>query len=180
MLSPNRGIVESEIKSLSDYLLIERNRYSLQFWIGGKLIPFQLKNDSYEWVVFPIDLEPGDYRLCFTVNMGEKRYPIIAFAVIYPFSMRTFPLPYQHLVGIGFKFSPMCVTSEQFTFASNTSDFTVRQGGKFNICTTTSNWTPLVRKTTFELLLLQKRTNRTWASTQRTLLAICWSRCLCE
>jgi hypothetical protein len=158
MLSPNKGIIESEIKSLSDYLLIERDRYSLQFWICGKLIPYQLKNDSYQWVVFPVDLETGNYRLCFTVNMGGKRYPIVAFAVIYPSSVRTFPIPYHHLVGIGFKFSPMCVAGEKFTYSRNTSDFTVRQHGKFNVCATTSNWTPQVNKTTFELLLLQKRT----------------------
>lgn len=159
MLYPNKEIIESKIKSLSNYLLIERDRYSLQFWISGKLIPFYLKNDAYQWVVFPVDLEPGDYRLCFTVNMGKKRYPIIAFAVIYPFSVRTFPAPYNHLVGIGFKFSPICVTSEQFTYSRNTSDFTVRQGGKFNICTTVSNWLSQVSNTTFELLLLQKRTD---------------------
>ena len=158
MLYPTRGIVESEIKSLGDYLLTEPDRYSLQFWICGKLIPFHLKNDLYQWVVFPIDLEPGNYRLCFTVNMGGKRYPIIAFAVIYPFSIRPFPIPYHHLVGIGFKFTPIHVTGEQFTYSRNTSDFTVRQGGKFNICATTSNWTSQVSKTTFELLLLQKRT----------------------
>jgi hypothetical protein len=158
MLYPNRGIVESEIKSLGDYLLSEPDRYSLQFWICGKLIPFHLKNNSYQWVVFPIDLEPGNYRLCFTVNTGEKRHPIIAFAVIYPFSIREFPIPFHHLVGIGFKFSPIRVTDVQFTYSRNTSDFTVRQGGKFNICATTPNWTPRVSKTTFELLLLQKRT----------------------
>ena len=158
MLFSNKAIVESEIKSLSNYLLTERDRYSLQFWICGKLIPFQLKNDSYQWVVFPIDLESGDYRLCFTVNMGVKRYPISAFAVIYPFSIRAFPIPYIHLVGIGLKFSPLCVTSEQFTYSRNTSDFTVRQGGKFNVCATTSNWIPQVSRTTFELLLLQKPT----------------------
>jgi len=158
MLYPNKEIIESKIKSLSNYLLIERDRYSLQFWICGKLIPFQLTKDLYQWIVFPVDLEPGDYRLCFTVNMGKKRYPIIAFAVIYPFSIRTFPHPYQQLVGIGFKFSPICITNEQFTYSHNTSDFTVRQGGRFNICATTSNWTPQVSKTTFELLLLQKLT----------------------
>ncbi len=158
MRLPKKEIIESEIKSLSNYLLIERDRYYLQFWICGKLIPFQLVNDLYQWVVFPVDLEPGNYRLCFTVNMGEKRYPIIAFAVIYPSSVRTFPLPYQHLVGIGIEFSPICVTNEQFTFFYNTSNFTIRQGGKFNICSTTSNWIPQVSKTTFELLLLQKRT----------------------
>ena len=158
MLFPKKEIIESEINSLSNYLLIERDRYSLQFWICGKLIPFQLKNDSYQWVVFPIDLEPGDYRLCFTVNMGEKRYPIISFAVIYPSSIRAFPIPYYHLVGIGFKFSPLCVTSEQFSYSRNTSDFTVRESGKFNVCATTSNWTPNVSRTTFELLLLQKHT----------------------
>ncbi len=161
MLLPKKEIIESEIKSLSNYLLIERERYSLQFWIGGKLIPFHLKNDSYQWIVFPVDLEPGNYRLCFTVNMGGKRYPIIAFAVIYPFSVRTFPHPFYHLVGIGIEFSPMCVTNEQFTYFKNTSDFTVRQGGKFNICVTTSNWTPQVSKTTFELLLLKTRTHQT-------------------
>jgi hypothetical protein len=158
MLYPNRGIVESEIKSLGDYLLTEPDRYSLQFWICGKLIPFHLKNDLYQWVVFPIDLEPGNYRLCFSVNMGGKRYPIIAFAVIYPFSIRSFPIPYHHLVGIGFKFSPIHVTGEQFTYSRNTSDFTVRQGGKFNVCATVSNWIPQVSNTTFELLLLQKHT----------------------
>jgi len=157
MLLPKKEIIETEIKSLSNYLLIERDRYSLQFWVCGKLIPFQLKDNSYQWVVFPVDLEPGNYRLCFTVNMGGKRYPIIAFAVIYPFRIRTFPLPYIHLVGIGFKFSPLIVTSEQFTFSRNVSDFTVRQGGKFNISTTVSNWIPQVSNTTFEILLLQKR-----------------------
>lgn len=154
-----KAIVESEIKSLGDYLFAERKRYSLQFWIGGKLIPYHLKEDAYQWVVYPIELDYGDYRLCFTVNMGGKRYPIVSFAVIYPSSVRTFPIPYHHLVGIGFKFSPLCVTREQFTYSGNTSDFTVRESGNFNICVTTSNWTAQVSKTTFELLLLKKHTD---------------------
>ena len=156
----SKGIFESEIKSLSDYLFIERKRYSLEFWVCGRLIPYHLKENSYQWVVFPIELEYGDYRLCFTINTGGKRYPIFSFAVVYPSSVRKFPIPSHHLVGIGFKFSPLCVTNEQFTYPGNTSDFIVRKDGKFNICATTSNWTARVSETTFELLLLKKRTDK--------------------
>ena len=153
----NKGIVESNIKTLSDYYFLERKRYDLRFWVGGKLIPYHLKDDAYQWVVFPFHMEIGDYRLCFTVNMGKKRFPIFAFAVIYPESVKPFPAPSHHLVGIGFKFSPLCVTNNEFTFSSNLTDFTVREDGNFNICVTASNWAAQVSNTSFELLLLKKR-----------------------
>ena len=108
----------------------------------------------------PIELSAGNYRLCFTVNMGGKIFPLIAFANIYPFSIRKYyhPLPYNS--GIGFEFSPICVASERFSFSRSISDFTVQKPGQFNICATTSNWTSQVKKTTFELMLLHKQDNK--------------------
>ena len=157
MQQTSKNIADSMIHSLEDYFKVEGDSYFLSFWISSKLKPYRLTEDEFQWIKYPIDLEIGNYRLCFSVNMKGKRYPIIAFSVIYPAKIRNYPHPMQLLSGTGFLFPPICITSEQFTLSHNISDFTVRKPGQFNICATTSNWTPQVLNTSFELLLLQYR-----------------------
>lgn len=149
--------LESSIKSLSDYLIFCEDNYFVEFWIGGKLRPFDLSRSQYRWVVFPHDLSPGVYRLCLMLTLSQAARPMRAYGVAFAPGEKVPAKVNTTRLGYGFNMTPAIASGNSFYSDSNITEFRTRFCGAHQLGVTTQNWSTEAENTAFELLLLRNK-----------------------
>ena len=148
---------DSNIPSLQDYMRQLDDFYTLSFYLGGHLIQFDLKNDSYCWNLFPLQLAPGYYKLCLLLPSRINYQPISAYGMIFAPGEKVTKHPIQNPLGYGFQITPAIASANQFLTYQNTTDFKTNFDGVHQIGVTTTYWTEEVSATIFEVMLLKKK-----------------------
>ena len=148
---------DSDVHSLSEYLDSVREIYIKELYIGGKLQPFNIQDNFYRWVLFPVDLVPGYYRLCLMIVSDWQVRPLTAYAMIFTPGEKIKATTDPHTLGYGFQITPAIASGNQFFLSRNITDFTTRYSGVHQIGVTTTYWTDDAADTCFEILLLRKK-----------------------
>ena len=87
--------------SLQDYFRGQEDKYTLLLYGGNRLIPFDLSGNVYQWILFPVDLEPGIFKLCILLP-GENCYqPISAYGMVFVPGEKIIKHPVQNTLGYG-------------------------------------------------------------------------------
>ena len=152
-----REMRETDIRSLSDYLDFCGNGFVIEFWAGGYLRPYIRSRNNYQWVLYPIDLFPGEYRLCIMLVPDSGSRPVRAFSVVFapgekiPKKNSAIPL------GYGFNMTPAFAVGNTFFLFQNITDFHTRFSGDHLIGISTLFWGMDIELTRFEVLLLRRR-----------------------
>lgn len=146
-----------DAKSLMDYLNDVRESYVPELFIGGKLHPFNLPGNTYDWILYDIELQPGSYRLCLHLVSEWRLRPVTAYAVALAPGVKPIREAVSGTLGYGFNITPAISIGNSFLLSRNVSDFTTRFEGNHQIGVTTSFWTPDISNTCFEVLLLRKK-----------------------
>ena len=66
-----------------EYIPYCQDQYDLVLWGGGKLRPYNLVKSHYNWIFFPVFLQPGYYRIALVLLTFPKVKPVTAYAVIF-------------------------------------------------------------------------------------------------
>jgi len=151
----NRG--ESDIHSLQDYLHLHEKKYSLLFYAGSRLAPFDLKGNAYQWILFPVDLLSGNYKLCLLLPGNNHYQPISAYGMVFAPGEKIIKQPVLNTLGYGFQITPAIASANRFLTYQNTTDFKTIFSGVHQIGITTTSWTEDVADTVFEVMLLRKK-----------------------
>ena len=146
---------ETDIRSLSDYLDFCGNAFVIEFWAGGYLRPYFRSRNNYQWVLFPIDLCAGEYRLSIMLGPDSGSRPVRAFSVVFapdekiPKKNSAIPL------GYGFNMTPAFAVGDSFYLSRNVTDFRTRFSGDHVIGVSTLYWGTDIKRISFEVLLLR-------------------------
>ncbi|HUV16766.1 MAG TPA: hypothetical protein VMW28_09415 [Pelolinea sp.] len=146
-----------DVSSLTDYLENVKEAYIPELFLGGKLLPFNLTRNAYNWVLYDCDLCPGSYRLCLQLVSDWLVRPVSAYAVAYAPGEKPIKEPTTGTLGYGFNITPSIANGNNFLLSRNVTDFITRFNGIHQIGVTTSFWTPDTANTCFEVLLLRKK-----------------------
>jgi len=147
---------ESQVRSLSDYLGICKNYYDLSFWIGARLIPYDLKRNRCEWVLFNVDLSCGNYRLCLMLASEWKLRPIRAYSVAFAPGERIPKKLEIRSIGYDYGMPPVIADGNHFFLTRNVNDFQVKRDANYRVGITTMYWTADVADMCFEVMVLRK------------------------
>jgi hypothetical protein len=150
---------KSEMNSLEEYFKQVSDSYVQLFFVGGKLRPFDLRNDSYQWILYPVILDPGNYRLGINLKTNEFYKPVSAYGMIFPPGEKAPLHPVRNSLGYGFQITPAIATIGKFLPYQNTTEFKTNFDGTHQIGVTTAYWTDEVAFVMFELMLLKKKSN---------------------
>ncbi|MBM3137931.1 MAG: hypothetical protein FJZ98_07065 [Chloroflexi bacterium] len=142
--------------SLKDYVDSVNKSYTQVLFSEGNLKPFLLNRNEYDWVLFDVDLEPGNYRLCLLQTTEWKLRPVTAYAVVFPPGMKPIKHAETGQFGSGFNILPATSIGNKFLFSRNLTDLTTRFQGLHQVGVTTKFWTPDVENISFEVALLRK------------------------
>jgi len=145
-----------DANSLSDYLDSVKQSYTAVLFEEGNLRPFLISKNEFDWVLFDVELTPGNYRLCLRQVSEWKLRPVTAYAVVFPPGIK----PTKHAdsgeFGHGFNIPPAISIGNQFFLTRNVTDFITRFEGVHQVGVTTKYWTADIEKKQFEVALLQK------------------------
>lgn len=146
-----------DVRSLMDYIDDVKESFVPELFLGGKLHPFNLARNTYNWVLFNIDLHPGNFRLCLQLVSEWHLRPVTAYAVAFAPGEKPIKKAATGEFGFGFNITPAIASGNNFLLSRNVTDFITRFNGTHQIGVTTSFWTPDIEKTCFEVLLLRKK-----------------------
>jgi len=51
--------VVAQPRTIEEYISYSSDAYELVLWAGGKLKPYNLITMQYNWIIFPVNLQPG-------------------------------------------------------------------------------------------------------------------------
>lgn len=142
--------------SLMDYIDSVNKSYTQVFYSEGILKPFLLSRNEFNWVLFDVELEPGNYRLCLRQVTEWKLRPVTAYAVVFPPGIKPIKHADSGEFGSGFNIPPAISIGNNFLFSRNLTNFTTRFHGLHQVGVTTKYWTPDVEHISFEVALLRK------------------------
>lgn len=145
-----------DAKSLTDYIDSVKQSHTPVLFVGGKLLPFHLSKNLFQWVLFDIELHPGDFRLGLLIVSEWYHRPITAFAVTYPPGEKPMRHANTGRFGSGFNIPPAVSIGNVFLLSRNITDFYTRFDGIHQVGVTTKYWTPDIENISFEVALLQK------------------------
>jgi len=126
-------------------------------WAGGKLKPFQLVTRRYQWILFPINLQPGYYRIALTLTSIPQDKTVTAYAIAFlpgEKDLNKYPLS---SIGFGFHMTPAIAARDLFETHRNVTNFETTASGIYNIAVTTRDWSAEVEKVTFEVALFKSK-----------------------
>jgi len=143
--------------TVEQYIAYARDTHFLVLWGGGRLQPFRLMESRYRWTLFPIQLEPGYYRIVLSQTFEPHKKSIIAYAIAFQpgkHDIEKYPLS---PIGFGFHMTPAIASSNCFETHRNVTNFETPQSGVHTLAVTTRDWSADVEQATFEVALLKNK-----------------------
>ncbi|HEY60739.1 MAG TPA: hypothetical protein G4N92_08685 [Anaerolineae bacterium] len=144
-------------RTIEDYIKLKDDSCDWIIWLGGRLKPFLMTENKYQWVLFPIELEPGYYQIALMINPPLNSKPISAYAVAFPPDATIYdscPIKYA---GLGFHTTPAIASGNTFMIVRNVCKFNTIYKGVHTIGVTTRDWVSDVEKVSFEFTVLKER-----------------------
>ena len=143
--------------SVEEYIQYSQDQYDLVLHGGGKLRPYNLLKTHYNWVFFPVVLQPGYYRIALVLLTFPKIKPVTAYAVAFPpdaKKIEDYPLS---PIGFGFHITPAIASKNRFEIRRNTTRFATQLSGEHTVAVTTRDWFAEVEQVAFEVALLKSK-----------------------
>ena len=146
-----------EPKSVEEYIQYSQDVYDLLLWGGGKLKAYNLMKTRYQWVLFPILLQSGYYRIALALASFPKIKPVTAYAVAFlPDAKNIENYPLSPL-GFGFHITPAIASKNRFEIRRNTTRFSSTLAGVHTLAVTTRDWFVEVEEVIFEVALFKSK-----------------------
>lgn len=153
----NLPLAIPEPRSVEEYISYCQDQYDLVFWGGGKLRPYDLLKTHYNWIFFPVSLQPAYYRLALVLLSFPKVKPVTAYAVAFPpdsKNIKNYPLS---PIGFGFHITPAIASKNRFEVRRNTTEFATQMSGEHTVAVTSRDWFAEVEQVIFEVALFKSR-----------------------
>jgi hypothetical protein len=156
-MEENHNQNDIHIHSLQNYFKNQEEKFTLLLYIGNRLIPFDLAENTYRWILFPVYLQPGNYKLCLLLPGINRYQPISAYGMVFAPGEKIIKHPVQNTLGYGFQITPAIATARKFLPYQNTTEFKTNFDGVHQVGITTTYWTAQTADTIFEVMLLKKK-----------------------
>ncbi len=150
------GALKSSPKSIEEYIQSEKGSLELLFWAGGKLRPFIIRKNHYQWVLFPVFLQPSYCRLALELKPSPNLRHVTAYAILFSPGSKAYEKYPLSFIGLGFHDTPAMASQNSFLLYRNLSEFTTHISGTYTIGVTTRDWNADVENVNFEVALLRK------------------------
>jgi hypothetical protein len=146
-----------EPRTMEEYITYCQDQYELVLWSGGKLRPYNLVKTHYNWIFFPVDLQPGYYRIALVLLTYPKVKPVTAYAVTFPPNTKNIENYPLSPVGFGFHITPAIASKNRFEVRRNTAQFATQVNGEHTVAVTSRDWFAEVEGVVFEVALFKSR-----------------------
>jgi hypothetical protein len=146
-----------EPRSIEEYIQYSQQTHDLFLWGGGKLKTYNLIKTHYQWVLFPIFLNSGYYRIALVLLSFPRVKPVTAYAVAFPPDAKNIEKYPLSPIGFGFHITPAVASKNRFEIRRNTTDFATPLSGVYTIAVTTRDWFAEVEEVIFEVALFKSK-----------------------
>jgi len=144
-------------QSIEDYVHSVQDSYELLIWVGAKLLPFQITQNKYQWVLFPLQLSPGYYQIVLQVHQSEDLRPVTAYAVIFSPGSKAYENYPLSFTGLGYHQTPAMTCSNSFLLVRNRVEYRTPLYGLHTLGVTTRDWIAEVSEAHFEVCMLRDK-----------------------
>jgi hypothetical protein len=152
---PSHSIPEPT--SIEEYIQYSQQTHDLFLWGGGKLKTYNLIKTHYQWVIFPIYLNSGYYRIALVLLSFPRVKPVTAYAVAFPPDAKNIEKYPLSPLGFGFHITPAVASKKRFEIRRNTTDFATPLSGEYLVAVTTRDWFAEVEEVIFEVALFKSK-----------------------
>lgn len=146
-----------EADSIEDYIQSTSSSLDLVFWCGGTLKPFLFVKNKYQWILFPVQLFVGYYRIVLVSTSTTQIRPVTAYAVIFSPGTKTYENYPISSLGYGFHMTPAIAVSNSFFIFRNVCRFGTQSNDIHTLGVTTRDWVSEVEQVKFEVALFREK-----------------------
>ena len=142
---------------LENFIDSNKEKCILLQWVGGKLRRFLITENCYQWLLFPVHLEPGYHQLAlWLIPPSWMKRSSSAYAVLFAPGTKIYTKALRKPAGFGFHMTPAIASKNNFSHFDNVTRFSTNFSGEHQIGVTSSNWDPTIESVQFEVALLRE------------------------
>ena len=146
-----------EAGSIEDYIQSNGDSLDLVFWCGDTLKPFLFVKNKYQWILFPVQLSVGYYRIVLVSTSTAQIRPVTAYSVIFTPETKTYENYPISPLGYGFHMTPAIAVSNSFFIFRNVCRFGTQFIDIHTLGVTTRDWVAEVEQVKFEVALFKEK-----------------------
>jgi len=112
---------------------------------------------QYNWIIFPVNLQPGYYQIALALLNFLKNRPVTAYAVIFPPGAKNLEKYPLSPIGFGFHITPAIASQNRFEIHRNTTRVATQLSGMHMLAVTSRDWYAEIADVGFEVALLKNK-----------------------